>query len=118
MRLKKELYKKQQIELSLKIVNLLELDENNQIILYHLDNDINKINNIMSLMPDLRKFFSFTNIKGIESPEMLKRPYLSIIRQVTKLTHTMKGKDKQLKINGNIIRSRILTFKKIEIQSI
>ena len=45
---------------------------------------------------------------------MLKRPYLSIIRQVTKLDYNMSGKDKQIIINGNKIRSRILTFEKIE----
>lgn len=112
MRLKSELYKEQQIELSNKIITVLELDNDGQIILYHLDNNKEKIDKIMALIPDLRKYFAFGFIRGIENPTKLKRPYLSIIRQVTKLTHTMTTKDKQLNINGKIIRSRLLTFVK------
>jgi len=110
MKLKSELYKKEQIDLSNKIINILELDENNQIILYHLDNDEKKINKIMDLIPELRKYFSFCNISGLEKTETSKRPWLSIIRQITKLTHEMNYKDKQLTINGKKIRSRIYTF--------
>jgi len=111
MRLKSELYKKEQFALSNKIMDILELN-NGQIILHDLDNDIEKQNKIMNLIPELRKYFSFSNMKGIESPELLKRPYLSIIRQITKLTHDLHGKDKQLIIDGKIIRSRLLLFTK------
>lgn len=112
MKLKSELYKKQQYELSQKIIDILELDENNQIILYHLDNDKNKIDKIMALIPELRKYFSFSSIRGIESPESPKRPYYSIIKQITKLTHNLTTKDKHLTINNKQIRSRILIFGK------
>ena len=112
MKLKSELYKDEQIKLSNKIIDILELDENNQIILYNLDNDENKINKIIGLTPELRKYFSFRDISGLEKTETKKRPYLSIIRQITKLTHEMDYKDKQLTINGNKIRSRVYTFNK------
>lgn len=110
MRLKSELYKKEQIKLSKKIIDILELDENNQIILYYLDNDTEKQKKILDLIPELRKYFSFGLIRGIESPDVLKRPWLSIIRQITKITHTFTYKDKQFIENGNTIRSRIYTF--------
>jgi hypothetical protein len=64
MRLKRELYKKEQLYLSNKIIDILELDEKNQIILYHLDNNIEKQNNIIKLIPELRKYFSFRNMRG------------------------------------------------------
>jgi len=112
MKLKSELYKKEQFDLSNKIINILELDENNQIILYYLDNDEEKINKIMDLIPELRKYFSFRDISGLEKTETSKRPWLSIIRQITKLTHEMSYKDKQLTISGKKIRSRIYTFNK------
>lgn len=112
MRLKSELYKEQQNELSKKIIDILELDEDGCIILYNLDNDKAKIGKIMSLIPELRKYFAFGFIRGIENPTQLRRPYLSIVRQVTKITHTLKTKDKQLTINGKIIRSRLLIFTK------
>jgi hypothetical protein len=111
MRYKSELYKKEQIELSNEIINILELDENRQIILYHLDNDKNKTNKIMSLIPELRKYFMYKNIVGIENPEQLKRPWLSIIRHITKLTHNMISKDKQLIVSEKIVRTKIYTFK-------
>ena len=110
MRLKSELYKDEQIKLSNKIIDILDLDENNQVILYHLDNDEKKINKIMELIPEIRKYFSFRDISGLEKTETVKRPWLSIIRQITKITHTMSYKDKQLSINNNKIRSIIYTF--------
>lgn len=112
MKLKSELYKEQQFRLSNQIINILELDDNMQIILYNLDNDKAKIEKIMALIPELRKYFAFGFMRGIENPTQLKRPYLSIIRQITKLTHTLTTKDKQLTINGQVIRSRLLIFTK------
>jgi hypothetical protein len=113
MRYKSELYKKEQLLLSNKIIDILQLDGNGQIILYYLDNDKTKTDKILALLPELRKYFAFHSIVGLESPEKLKRPWLSIIRQITKLTHIMSFKDKQLTINGKIIRSRIYTFVKL-----
>lgn len=110
MRYKSELYKKEQIELSNNIINILGLDQNNQVILYYLDNDKQKTDKIMALIPDLRKYFTFYHIVGLESPETVKRPWLSIVRHITKITHKMSYKDKQLTINGKIIRSKIYTF--------
>lgn len=112
MRLKSELYKEEQIYLSNKIIDILNLDKNNQIILYNLDNDDEKTNNIMELIPELRKYFSFRDVSGVEKPETVKRPWLSIVRQITKLTHEMNYKDKQIIINGGKIRSKIYTFNK------
>ena len=42
MKLKSLLYKQEQDELVNKIINILELDNDNSIILYNLDNDKNK----------------------------------------------------------------------------
>jgi hypothetical protein len=110
MKLKSELYKDEQIQLSNKIIDILELDENNQVILYFLDNDNEKKDKIMNLIPELRKYFSFSAINGLERTETTKRPWLSIIRQITKTTHEMNYKDKQLTINDKAVRSRIYTF--------
>jgi hypothetical protein len=112
MKYKSELYKKEQINLSNKIINILGLNENGQIILYHLDNDKNKTDKIMLLLPDLRKYFMFKNINGIENPNKLKRPWLSIIRHITKITYNMVSKDRHLMIDGNTIRTKIYTFTK------
>ncbi len=55
MRNKSDLYKSEQIKISNKIIEILELDENEQIILYHLDHDKIKTDRIMALIPDIRK---------------------------------------------------------------
>jgi hypothetical protein len=38
----------------------------------------------MDLIPDIRKYFSFNNLKAVGEPERIKRPCLSIIKQLTK----------------------------------
>ena len=110
MRLKSELYKKEQFELVDKIINILELDENNQITLYALENNKEKITKIMKLIPELRKYFAFGKVKSIEYPEKIQHPWLSIIRQITKLKYNMKRKDHRIYTDNNIIRTIIYTF--------
>ena len=80
MRLKSELYKKEQNELVDKIIEIHELDDENSIILYNLDNNKEKQDKILALIPEIRKYYSFTTIIGASEPEKTKRPYLSIIR--------------------------------------
>lgn len=38
------------------------------------------------LIPTIRKYFSFNNIKAVGEPHRIKRPWLSIIKQLTKFT--------------------------------
>ena len=110
MRTKKEVYKSEQFSLSNKIIDILELDINNQISLYCLDRDPNKIKQIMDLIPDLRKYFSFRNMVGIQFPEKLKRPWLSIIRHITKLTHHYTCDHKYILVDDKYIKTPIYTF--------
>ena len=110
MKQKSELYRKQQLKLVDTIIKILELDKNDQIILYELENDNTKIDKIMALIPELRKYFTFGKIKGLEYPEKLKRSWLSIIRQVTKLKYTMKRKDYRIYTENKVIRTVIYTF--------
>ena len=84
MKLKSILYKKEQDELVNKIINILELDDENSIILFNLDNDKIKQDKILELIPEIRKYYSFSTIIGASEPTKAKRPYLSIIRQLTK----------------------------------
>jgi hypothetical protein len=95
------------------IINILELDEKGQITLYRLDNDKNKTDKIISLVPELRKYFAYDDIVGISRTENVKRPWLSIVRHVTKMTHTMISKDKHLTINDKTLRNKLYTFNKI-----
>jgi hypothetical protein len=100
MKLKSILYKKEQEKLVNKIINILELDNTNSIILYDLDNDKNKQNKILELIPEIRKYYSFSTIIGASEPNKAKRPYLSIIRQLTKSKYKLNSYDYRIKQDG------------------
>ena len=55
MRLKSELYKKQQEEIVDKIINILDLKNKNTYTLYELDNNLEIQNKIMELITEIRK---------------------------------------------------------------
>ena len=86
MKTKKEVYKKEQDEIIHKIISIVGIEDNTQITLYELDNDIIKQKEIMDLIPEIRKYFSFNNLKAVGEPERIKRPWLSIIKPINKRT--------------------------------
>ena len=110
MRLKSELYKTEQNELVNKIIKILDLDHKNIYTLYELDNNIEIQQKIMELIPEIRKWYSFNGIKAVGDPEKIKRPWLSIIKQLTKTKYTIKSKDFQFTENGKYIRTHIYSF--------
>ena len=97
MKLKSLLYKQEQDELVNKIIDILELDNENSIILYNLDNNQNKKNKILELIPEIRKYYSFSTIIGASEPDKAKRPYLSIIKQITKSKYKINSYDYRIK---------------------
>lgn len=111
MKLKSELYKKEQDEITEKILSVLELDKDNGIILLELDNDKIKQEKILALIPDIRKYFSFTSSIGASEPDKAKRPYLSIIRQFTKSKYNMLSCDYRIKKDdGKELRTKKYIF--------
>ena len=100
MKLKSILYKKEQDELVYKIINILVLDNENSIILYNLDNDKIKQDKILKLIPEIRKYYIFSTIIGASEPTKAKRPYLSIIRQLTKRKYKLNSYDYRIKQDG------------------
>ena len=105
MRLKRELYKKEQEEICNKIIEILDLPETNTITLYELDNDKEKQEKIIELIPDIRKYFSFNSIKAVGEPHKIKRPWLSFIKQITKLKYTITAKDYRIKMGDKVERT-------------
>lgn len=80
MRLKSELYKKEQEEIVDKIVKILDLENKTEYTLYELDKNEEIQKQIMELIPEIRKYFSFNGIKAVGEPNKIKRPWLSIIK--------------------------------------
>lgn len=110
MRLKSELYKNEQNEVIEKLIDIINLEDDNYIILHNLDNDEIKKQEILDLIPDIKKYFSFTSIIGVSEPEKAKRPYLSIIKQLLKNKYTIVSSDYRIKNDDNEIRTKKYFF--------
>ncbi len=110
MRKKTELYGKQQDEIIQKLIEILDLDGDDSITLYELENDKVKINKIMDLIPDIRMFFTFGNIVGVSEPENVKRPWLSIIKILTRKHYRMFKSDFRIQTDTELIRTKRYTF--------
>ena len=113
MRLKSELYKKEQEEIVNKIILILDLENKNTYTLYELDNNENIQKQIMDLIPEIRKWFSFNNLKAVGEPTKRKRPWLSIIKQLTKNRYELTSEDCRISNNGKEIRTHQYTFTKL-----
>ena len=113
MRLKTELYEKEQHQIIDTIINILDLQNKNSYTLYELDNNIDIQIRIMNLIPTIRTFFAFNNLKAIGEPERFKRPYLSIIKNLIKNKYSITSKDFKFKKNDVIIRTQVYYFQKI-----
>ncbi len=114
MRLKSELYAKEQEEIVNKIVRILDLNNKKIYTLYELDNNTEIQEKIMALIPEIRKYYSFNGIKAVGDPEKIKRPYLSIIKHLLKSKYNISIKDVRFTIDKIQIKTQQYTFDKIE----
>lgn len=110
MRLKSELYKKEQHEIIDNICKILDLENKNIYTLYELDNNKEIQEKLMELIPEIRKWFSFNNMKAVGEPKKRKRPWLSIIKQLTKEKYRLESKAFRITENNKEIRTYQYTF--------
>lgn len=110
MRLKSELYKKEQEEIINKICNILDLENRNTYTLYELDNNVEIQKKIMELIPEIRKWFSFNGIKAVGEPEKIKRPWLSIIKHLVKKKYLTETNEIRIIKDNIIIRTMEYNF--------
>ena len=64
----------------------------------------------MELITEIRKWFSFNGLKAVGEPSKIKRPQLSIMKQLTNTKYNIKSKDFQFTENGKYIRTHIYIF--------
>lgn len=96
MRLKSELYEKEQEKATDKTITVLDLEHKKKhTTLYESDENEEIQNKITESMPETRKWFSFNGIKALGSPSENKRPWLSITKQFTKTNHKPESEDFQ-----------------------
>jgi hypothetical protein len=116
MRHKHELYPEEQKNIKAELLHILELDDHQSILLSDLDNNASKQQQIMSLLPSIRTFFSMSRITAFAYPESAKRPWLSIIRHLLKDDYEMVSADWRVKIeDGRSLRTKRYYFHKKKI---
>jgi hypothetical protein len=113
MRLKSELYKKEQEEIVNKIISILDLENKTEYTLYELDKNEDIQKKLMELIPEIRKYYSFNGIKAVGEPNKIKRPWLSIIKHLIKKKYNMVSLDYHFTEDGNHIRTQKYCFDKI-----
>jgi hypothetical protein len=113
MRLKSELYKKEQEEIVDKIITILDLKNKTEFTLYELDKNEEIQKQIMTLIPEIRKYYSFNGIKAVGEPSKIKRPWLSIIKHLIKQKYNMVSLDYHFTEDGNHIRTQKYCFELI-----
>ena len=105
MRLKSELYKKEQEEIVDKIVKILDLENKTEYTLYELDKNEEIQKQIIELIPEIRKYYAFNNLKAVGEPNKRKRPWLSIIKNLLKSKYTIESIDFRMMNNDVEIRT-------------
>jgi hypothetical protein len=113
MRLKSELYKKEQEEIVDKIITILDLENKTEYTLYELDKNEEIQKQIMELIPNIRKYYSFNGIKAVGEPNKIKRPWLSIIKHLIKQKYNMVSLDYHFTEEGNHNRTQKYCFELI-----
>jgi hypothetical protein len=113
MRLKSELYKKEQEEIVDKIIEILDLENKKSYTLYELDKNEEIQKRIMELIPEIRKWYSFNNMKAVGEPEKRKRPWLSIIKNLIKTKYNIVSLDHHFTENKKYIHTQLYEFTKV-----
>jgi len=111
MRRKHLLYPEEQKQVKQEFIKVLELDAQNSITLYDLDYSY-KREKIMNLLPKIRSYFSLSRSTAISNPDRFDRPYLTIIKQLTKDEYDMVSADWRIQKDNHIIRTRKYYFLK------
>ncbi len=75
------------------------MENKNTYTLYELDKNEEIQKQIMELIPEIRKWFAFNNMKSVGEPERIKRPWLSIIKNLLKSKYSIENKEQQFKIS-------------------
>lgn len=97
MKKKQELYEAEQNALIYRLLEVLDLDNESSFLLSTFDLSEEKQKQIMDLYPDVRKFFSLTNVQAIANPDSAQRPWLSLIKNVLKQKYKVLGVAYRLK---------------------
>ena len=112
MKDKSILYSRQQHDIITKLFHILDLNDDNQITLHDLDRDARKQHDLLEQLPEIRRWFAFGQIVGASDPEKMKRPWLSLIRQIIGKEYSISSVDIRIKVDNKTVRTKNYTFQK------
>ncbi len=109
MRIKlSEKYHNEREETCNKLINILNLDEDNSFLLCDLDNDKEKQYKILAMKEEIQKYFSCFNISAFKPKFDCKRPCLSIIRSILrKQYYNIENSDFWIKYENGLLKRTI-----------
>ena len=110
MRSKDELYADEQAAIKKRLWNMMSLDSNMNITLYDIEKNQELIDSITGLIPEIRTFFSMSKVTAICTPGRIKRPWLSVMRHLTKDEYKMISTDCRIFVDGVYIRTKRYLF--------
>lgn len=109
MRIKlSERYQNEREEVCKKIINILNLNEEQSFLLSELELDIEKQNQILDMKEEIKKVFECSTISSFKPNFECKRPYLNIIRSILrKQGYTIEGSDFWIKYENGFLKRTI-----------
>ena len=101
-------YQNEREKICNKLIEILQLDENNNFLLYDLEEDNNKQQNILEMKEEIKKYFAVSCISSFKPNFKCKRPYLNIVRSILRQqNYTFEGSDYSLKFDNGLIKRTI-----------
>ena len=109
MRIKlSEKYQTEREDICNRLISILKLDDSNSFLLCHLDEDMEKQNQIMEMKEEIQKYFSCFNISAFKPNFDCKRPYLSIVRSILrKQNYIIENSDFWMKYENGFLKRTI-----------
>jgi len=108
MKLKTDIYYKEQEEICNRILAILELDHRNSFVRSEIDNNEEKQQQIMDMKPEIKKYFACAKMAAFKPNFYVKRPYMSIVRGVLHTQgYNIVSKRFLATIDRNVLRQSI-----------
>jgi hypothetical protein len=116
---KNDIYIRERNDIIAKLNDILEINnDKNYFILYDLNNNIYKQQQILALKDDIKKYFICSKWAFFNSSthDKIKKDYLSLIRSVYKyMNYQITYKTKKIKLNDEIISTCIYYISRISL---
>lgn len=79
------LYKNEREEISKKVLDILDLDEDNSLLFTEMDDDIERQNMLTELLRENKHYYSVNEIPVLSQKDRIKRQWLSITKSLLKM---------------------------------